>query len=243
MTPNPERENLPAPLRWLGYLAWAFLVLIAVAVALVRAGVWQQGLLIYAVACLLSTVALLIFAITFLLPRFSQRRGAILTRALPAIPGLALLVAGILGSQGIPPIHDISTDLQDPPTFDAVRELRGDDSNPLDAGEKVRQLQRAAYPDISTLRVNDSVDSAFERSRDIAETLGWDVVAADEAAGRIEAVATTAIMGFRDDVVIRIRGDAGTTLIDLRSVSRVGQSDLGANAKRIRRFLAAYGDR
>ena len=74
-----------------------------------------------------------------------------------------------------------------------------------------------------------------------AEALGWEIIAQDEQAGTLEAVDTTTIMGFKDDIVIRISREGDSSIIDLRSVSRVGVSDLGANAKRIRAFKAQFG--
>jgi len=80
------------------------------------------------------------------------------------------------------------------------------------------------------------IDAAFDRALQMAQALGWEIYHQDRNAGVIEAVDTTAIMAFKDDVVIRVRSNAQGTLLDLRSVSRVGVGDLGANAKRIRTF-------
>jgi uncharacterized protein (DUF1499 family) len=78
---------------------------------------------------------------------------------------------------------------------------------------------------------------AFARARAAAQARGWEIVAADESAGRIEALATTRWFGFKDDIVIRVAAAGGGSRIDMRSKSRVGRSDLGANAKRIQDFL------
>ncbi len=89
------------------------------------------------------------------------------------------------------------------------------------------------------------IDEAFAQALDVAAAMGWEVYHQDINAGVIEAVDTTAIMGFKDDIVIRLRSNADGTLVDLRSVSRVGVSDLGANASRIEAFqreFASYGD-
>ena len=67
--------------------------------------------------------------------------------------------------------------------------------------------------------------------------MGWEVVAADPAAGRIEAVATTFWFGFKDDIVVRVAPAGAGSLIDARSKSRVGVGDLGTNAQRLRAYL------
>lgn len=139
----------------------------------------------------------------------------------------------------VPPIHDISTDLTDPPLFVDVLPLRADASNTSDyGGDSVAMQQREAYPDIQPVMLQVPEGEAFHRARRAAESMGWDMVAADSAAGRIEATATTTWFGFKDDVVIRVRAEGSTARVDVRSVSRVGRSDVGANAARIRAYVA-----
>lgn len=124
-----------------------------------------------------------------------------------------------------------------------IVELRRKAPNPPGYdGPEVAAKQRLAYPDIVPLDLPLPVDAVFARALETARTLGWEIVAAEPAAGRIEAVDTTRWLRFKDDVVIRIAAraaPAGTALtrVDVRSKSRTGQSDLGANAARIRRFL------
>lgn len=142
----------------------------------------------------------------------------------------------------VPPIHDITTDLENPPEFVAVLPLRADAPNPATyGGPEVAAQQREAYPDIGPLRLEAPPGEAFTRALDAARRMGWEIVAADSAAGRIEATATTRWFGFKDDVVVRITPDGGGSRIDVRSVSRVGRSDVGTNAKRIRGYLALVG--
>lgn len=145
----------------------------------------------------------------------------------------------------VPPIHDISTDLADPPGFVAVLARRGPEANPVDRAKPadLAEQQRLAYPDIQPLAVNLPPAAAFNAARAAAEQMGWEVVAAEKADGRIEATATTTVMGFKDDIVIRVRDAGDGSIVDVRSVSRVGQSDLGANAARIRSYLAALEKR
>jgi len=135
----------------------------------------------------------------------------------------------------------VSTDTANLPKFEAIVALRGDNSNPLAYDkEKLIPLQQAAYPMLKPIISELNTDSAFNRAVDVATNLGWEIVAKDANKGIIEAVETTLLWGFKDDVVIRIQAvDAGSK-IDLRSISRVGGSDLGANAARIERFIAEF---
>ena len=178
-------------------------------------------------------------AIGLLWPRVRRQGAGLLSVALvigllvTTLPWLQLRQA-----QSVPPIHDITTDLEQPPAFSAIAELRGADSNPLDrADPALPDQQRAAYPDVRPAIVSVAPDAAFERALAIAESLGWEIVAADPTALMIEATDTTFWFGFKDDVVIRVRAEGDGSRIDLRSVSRVGRSDVGANARRIQAFL------
>jgi len=227
-------------IRWPGYLAVSLLLLIPIAVLMVRSGNWQQGLILYALACAVSAVLLLWFIVALVLPRFREQRGAVLGFGAATVPGV-LLLALVLTGRDVPPIHDITTDVTDPPRFSrVVVEARGDSSNALEIDGEVIEQQIAAYPDLDTLVSETSIRDTFQRSEKIARDLGWEIINADLNGGRIEAVDTTAIMGFKDDVVIRVRSNADGTMVDLRSVSRVGESDLGANADRIRAFSEAF---
>ena len=162
-----------------------------------------------------------------------------------AIPGLVLglviivlLVQVWLKAHDVPPIHDITTDIVNPPQFVAIVPLRRDAPNPTVYGgaeTAIKQLQ--AYPDIKPLVLEQPFEQAFQTAQATARRMGWNIVAMDKKDGRIEATATTFWFGFKDDIVIRITPAGLRTIIDIRSVSRVGRSDLGANAERIRTFL------
>ena len=141
-------------------------------------------------------------------------------------------------AQSVPRIHDITTDTADPPAFVAIAPLREDAPNPLEyPGEETAEQQRDAYPDITTWMVDVYPAIVFEHALAVVESQGWELVDADENDGRIEATDITFWFGFKDDVVIRIRADNGGSRVDVRSKSRVGMSDVGANAARIRKFL------
>ena len=144
----------------------------------------------------------------------------------------------------VPPIHNISTDRIDPPAFNVVVGLRGTGANPLDYDEEDARAQAAGYPDLAGIEVAHSVEASLERAAAVARELGWEVVHEGEAGadgGIVEATDTTFWFGFKDDVVVRVRPTTDGSKVDLRSVSRVGQSDLGANAARIEAFLDAFG--
>jgi uncharacterized protein (DUF1499 family) len=141
----------------------------------------------------------------------------------------------------VPPIHDITTDTENPPAFVAALKLRPPGSNPVSyAGPAVAGKQRAAYPDIAPVKVGLPPAEEFKRALDTARAMpGWTVVDADPASGRIEANETSSWFRFTDDVVIRITAESGGSRIDVRSVSRLGRSDFGVNADRIRAYTAA----
>jgi len=231
----------PGVVTWIGYLGLALLLLLPLAVLTVRSGAWQEGLLLFGLSCLGAALVLLVTLVLMLLPRYADWRKALGQRALLAAPGTLLLLT-LLGSRGdYPPIHDITTDREDPPVFTAAVRERGQGSNPLDIEAETLELQHQAYPDLHTIRSAGSIEAAFEKALETASALGWEVYRKDLNAGYIEAVDTTPIMGFKDDIVIRLRTDAQGTLVDLRSVSRVGLGDIGANAARIREFSRRFG--
>jgi len=143
------------------------------------------------------------------------------------------------GAGEFPPIHDITTDLENPPAFVAVAPLRADAPNPVAyAGDSTAAQQRRAYPDVQPLMMAMPVDSAFSLALRTAREMGWELVDQDRRDGRIEATATTPWFGFKDDVVIRVSSASGISRVDVRSKSRVGRGDVGANAQRVRAYLA-----
>jgi hypothetical protein len=144
----------------------------------------------------------------------------------------------------LPPIHDITTDPIDPPRFEALARLRtGDGTNtPVYAGLYSAEQQRIAYPDIETVELDVPAQRAYEITLQLVTKRKWLVI--DERApqlprrtGRIEAVARTPIMGFREDVSIRVTPDGEDSRVDIRSSSRYFESDLGSNAARVRKLI------
>ena len=153
-----------------------------------------------------------------------------------ALPPILLLQQ----AKSVPAIHDITTDPFDPPVFVALMAQRTQAPNGAAyAGTKIAAEQQRAYPDIKSLILKAPPSEAMQRAIDAARKLDWEIVSSDTPSGRIEATATTRWFGFKDDVVVRVRPESGGgSRVDVRSMSRVGQSDVGANAKRIREFLS-----
>jgi uncharacterized protein (DUF1499 family) len=169
------------------------------------------------------------------------RPRAVRAAIVPLLVGLAAL--GLVLRSKVPAIHDISTDLTDRIEFtpDVAAISMNKDPEPQQR-EIVDGLQKGAYPDIAPIQLALPPDQAFARAKAVADEMpGWTVTNADAESGRIEAIATSRIFHFVDDIVIRVRSDGGGSRVDLRSRSRVGQSDLGANAARIRAYAAALG--
>lgn len=136
-----------------------------------------------------------------------------------------------------PPIHDISTDTANPPVFEKIVQLRADAPNSLDYSQDAARQQREAYTDIKPLILEIPAGQAFERALFAARDAGWEIVDANADSNRIEATDTTTFFGFKDDIVVRLTPLEGRTVVDVRSVSRVGRGDAGTNARRVREFL------
>ncbi len=208
----------------------------------VRLGLWSYGagfdLLRWAFYT--GLVAVGIALVSLAVP--ALRRGQVAALVVAAAVGLAtawLPWHWYQQGRAVPAIHDISTDLADPPAFVALVPMRAGAANPPTyGGPAVAAEQRRAYPDIRPLDLAVPPAAAFARALAAARDAGWDIVAADPAAGRIEATATTPWFGFKDDVVVRIAPAPTGSRVDVRSLSRVGKSDLGTNAKRVRAYLA-----
>jgi uncharacterized protein (DUF1499 family) len=165
----------------------------------------------------------------------ARRRGFV-----PSLLGLAMsLPVTVMAMQWeyatrtYPAINDISTDMEDPPVF-------WDMPNPtVYPGEATAEQQRAAYPDLKPLELAISVEQAYAAALEIAKDEGWEIIADELDDGRIEAVVSSFLYGFKDEIIIRITPSDGGATVDVRSRSRTGRIDRGVNAKRIRAVLAA----
>ena len=198
-----------------------------------------------ALLCLVEAISL------FIITKLWKTSNPLKLCSLPFIGCLAAAIAWYIPGtfqpgegENFPPIHDISTDTINPPTYVAVLPLRADAPNTVVFGgspnmtaERQTQMQVEAYPDIVPHLLDASEAEIFERAVKAVNSMGWELVAAIPEDGRIEATATTFWFRFKDDVVIRIRSEGTQTRVDARSLSRVGNGDVGANAKRLRKFF------
>jgi len=178
-------------------------------------------------------------------PRARRWVGMVVALAYVAWVGTFLMAA-----LTVPAIHDVSTDLADPPAFQTLT-LRADNLDNIPGADDkdmkgLTPLQRwavvhqKAYGDIRSVRSNEPVPMVIAKAERLAKARGWDVAVSLPEEGRFEATETSAFFQFKDDVVLRVRpSETGEgSIVDMRSVSRVGVSDLGMNAKRVRAFLA-----
>ncbi|WP_108681359.1 DUF1499 domain-containing protein [Methyloceanibacter sp. wino2] len=155
--------------------------------------------------------------------------------------GLALPAYFLSQAFLLPELTDIQTSPEDPLQYTVLLEQRPRDANPLGnpSAEQV-QLQAEAYEDIGPIIVDRPAGAVFTVVNEAVKQLGWTVVVneapGESGVGRIEATDTSLIMGFTDDLVVRVKGDDTSAVVDIRSASRYGRSDLGANAERIRAF-------
>ncbi len=199
-------------------------------------------------ALLVSLIALCIHAV-----KKSASMKLIAIAWLLAAPLVGYAVFFIGQAQKVPPLHDITTNLADPPQFSSLK-LRDDlnkivpdggraDLAPLTPAQRRAKLHAEAYGDLVGVSVPMSVDDAVARLTAQAKARGWDVAVSDPRTGRVEATERVSIFRFADDIVFRVRPDPANparVLVDARSVSRVGVSDVGVNARRIRAALADF---
>ena len=218
---------------WHRRIALALAILAAVLLVTsgfgVRAGLWQFrfGFGMFAGALFAGLAAAGTAAVALAVPRLRTGSVAILLCALLiGLAAAAVPLDHVRRVKTLPYINDITTDTEKPPQFSQAKPYES----------HFAELQRIGYPDLAPLELPLAPAQAFARARAAAQALDWEIVAADERAGRIEAVATTRWFGFKDDIAVRVAAVGSGSRIDVRSRSRVGRSDLGANAKRIRDF-------
>jgi Protein of unknown function (DUF1499) len=217
------------------------------AVVIVRSGLLENrpALATFGGALSLAVVALVLALAAFVVIWMEGLAG--LGAAVTAmVVSLALLAyPAYLGIKAyrLPWIYDITTDPIDPPRYEALARLRVRDANPTTyAGLYAADQQRSAYPDLGPLGTNATAQAAYDAALAVVNKRRWRVVdarppQAGRREGRIEAVARTPIMGFRDDVVIRVRAETDGARIDARSSSRYGAFDFGTNAARVRGLM------
>jgi len=202
-----------------------------------------SALLLIPVALVFALVAVILSVVGFVARRRRQDprgMGKGIAGLVVALAVLMFPVVVAVNARGTAPIHDVTTDTVNPPEFVAVLPIRAQTGalNPVEyGGARVAALQQRSFPDIKPLRLDVAPPAAFDRAVAAVRAMNWELVAADPSAGRIEATDTTALFGFKDDVVVRVRPDGNGSRIDVRSLSRVGGGDIGTNAKRVRAYL------
>ena len=190
----------------------------------------------------IAALVLILIQLIFLRKNISW--AAVVVSAVLAIVAVGLPMSMMGKAKSVPPIHDISTDLVNPPKFVAIVALRADAPNPVEyAGEETAKQQREAYPELITQKYPQDTEQLFDAAEASINDLGWELVNADKSLGLIEATDTTGWFGFKDDVVVRIRTTGEESYLDIRSKSRVGMSDLGKNAERIHALIEAINSK
>lgn len=235
---------------WSRRLGWFALAVAAIGIFLMRAGRVEltAGFAVLGAGLLFAFASLALAVIAFVLIWTEGRRGLGL-----AVWGFVLSTAilawpAFLGAKAVylPRLSDISTDVSDPPAFARSRAALAarDGHVPPDVPPATRELQRDAYPAVTTLFLDVPPEDAFEAVRKAAGERGWQVIETTAPGGRIgtgrlEAIDRSLLLRFPDDITVRLRPRADGTRVDVRSASRVGNHDLGVNAARIGRFLAS----
>ncbi|WP_201608646.1 MULTISPECIES: DUF1499 domain-containing protein [Psychrobacter] len=182
--------------------------------------------------------ALILLVLQMIFKRKTVTLGSTVIALLLSAIAIAMPLSMMNKGKSVPPIHDISTDLINPPKFVAIAPLRADAPNPVEyAGAEAAKQQRDAYPDLKTLSYTQSKSELIKATEQAINNLGWDLVNSDADKGIVEATDSTMWFGFKDDVVIRVTDNGNERLLDIRSKSRVGGSDLGKNAERIHSFV------
>lgn len=183
--------------------------------------------------------ALILIALQVLINRKNVSWGSTVAYAVLALIAVAMPVSMMSKASTVPPIHDITTDVTNPPAFVAIAPLREGAPNDINyAGGEITKQQLEAYPEIKTQLLPQPVNEVYAGAQKAIDALGWEPVMDGALPNTLEATDTTTWFGFKDDVVIRLTAKGDNTLVDVRSKSRVGKSDLGKNAERINTFLA-----
>ncbi len=200
---------------------------------------YKLPVLIILIASLLALVALLLSLGALLFGQMSQLNvpRTLIAVVLSAAIFVPVFLAG-RALEGIPMINDIMTDIKNPPQFEVVPTQRKAFDNSLELSENRLAFHEKHYGDLAPLIVEGAPDRHFDKVVALVDARGWKIVAKNRSKGVIEATDTTVLFGFKDDVVIRLMAENGTTRIDMRSASRQGRSDFRVNANRIEAFLA-----
>jgi uncharacterized protein (DUF1499 family) len=190
------------------------------------------------IALIMGAVAIVLALIQVIFMRKTISWPATGVAVLCAAVAIFMPLSQMNKAKSVPPIHDITTDLVNPPKFVAILALRADAPNPAAyQGEEIASQQREAYPELQTQKYQQTAEQVFDAAIAAVNDMGLEVVSSDKNLGLIEAYDTTTFFGFVDDVVIRIQSAEQITILDARSKSRVGMSDIGKNAERLNSLI------
>ncbi|NOZ42544.1 MAG: DUF1499 domain-containing protein [Alphaproteobacteria bacterium] len=242
-----QKKAFPAS-RILWILALVLLVIILGAGPGVHLGFWTpfEGFMFSLWAGFFGGLSIAGLAVAVIIILFmSPGKAGIGITVLSLVIGLGLAAPvsylRLSGGGGVVPIHDITTNMDSPPEFMVLVGKRGKGANSLIYNpQRLVDLQKKAYPDIKPLLTPVAADKAFSRALKVAEAMGWTVTGIDARARRFEATDHSFWFNFADDIVVVIKKTTNGSRIDMRSISRVGVSDLGVNADRIRNFQKKF---
>ena len=239
---------------FLGVRVLWVLMLLLIAVVLgggpgVHLGLWSplKGFIISMTGASLGGAALAVLSIiVMIIIGMNKKRGGMGKAVIMLLIGILLVspvaYLRLTDGGGVPVIHDITTDMVTPPQFIELVGKRGEDANSLEYDADVIALQAEFYPDVKPMMVSDDPQKNFAKALDVAASLGWKITGVNANLLRFEATDRSFWFNFADDVVVTVKSAENGSQIDLRSVSRVGMSDLGVNAKRIMGFQEAFNE-
>jgi uncharacterized protein (DUF1499 family) len=223
-----------------------------------RLAIWARRIALFSLAAMIIGIIVVRSGTLEIVPALATLAGALVLAAVAILLAFGAGLIGIalvaypayLGAKAyrLPAIYDVTTDPIDPPRFEAIAKLRPRDANPVTyAGLYAAQQQRAAYSDIEPAVTDSSPQQAYDAVLKIITKRKWHIVdarppGAGSREGHVEAIARTPILGFREDVVVRVRPAPDGARIDFRSASRYGHHDLGGNAARVRSLIEDVDD-
>jgi len=224
-------------------MMWALLLLAIYPLAIIaaRLEIWhfRNSFLLFIVAALVS-FAMLTMGLLKLSKGVKSESQALLVVIVVTLLPLSVMGSFVYKAQKYPFIHDISTDLVHAPQLKAAAKARVDSDHSVEyLASEVAQLQQNAYPQLLPLKVTQSPQAVFNAAKGLMLENGWQLMAENnqQSPFTLEASHTSLLFGFTDDLVVRIQATEDGAVVDMRSMSRVGKSDMGANAQRIQRFL------
>ena len=232
-------EHLPAAIRWTSRIAVFSLVVLLFAAILHRLGLpTPVAFNMVLMSCVGSLIALVlaVAGVTIIWRGGGAGASRVVVALFICLGMFGAFAAVVTLARAYPILNDVTTDLQSPPQFVELAKLRGATSNPVAYPKNFAAIQALSYPDLKSLEIDRPLDEAYEVVLEVLKRQRY-VIVREDSAGLIEAVDRTMVLGFTDDVAVRVTGDTERAQIDIRSASRFGLSDFGHNAGRVRFLL------